>query len=53
VERFIHDQNLSLFKRLLAEEPDMNHRRREMILQLLSEEEARDSRLMTKGTASC
>jgi hypothetical protein len=41
LENFIHEQNMMVFRRLLAEEPDMNQKRRKMILKLLSEEEAK------------
>jgi hypothetical protein len=42
VERFIHEQNLSLYRRLLTEEKDMKDERRQLILKLLADEEAKD-----------
>ena len=31
MENFIHEQNIAMFKRLSAEEPDMDQKRRKMI----------------------
>jgi len=41
LQNFIHEQNTTMFKRLLAEEPDMERRRRDMILNLLEDAEAK------------
>ena len=44
MDRFIHRANLAHYRRLLAETDVANdHARRDMLLQLLSDEEARDS----------
>ena len=42
MERFIHEQILGLFRRLLAEKKDMNEERRQLILKLLADEELKD-----------
>jgi hypothetical protein len=42
LENFIHEQNMAMFKRLLADEPAMDQKRREMILRLLADEAAKD-----------
>ena len=42
MERFIHEQILGLFRRLLAETKDMNEERRQLILKLLADEETKD-----------
>lgn len=42
MENFIHEQNMALFKKLLAEAPDMDQKRRMLILRLLAEEEAKE-----------
>ena len=42
MERFIHEQILGLFRRLLAEKKDMNEERRQLILKLLADEESKD-----------
>jgi len=41
MQNFIHEQNMTMFKRLLAEEPDMEQRRRELIVRLLEDAEAK------------
>jgi hypothetical protein len=44
MQRFIHEKNLTLFLRpLLAEQKDMDEERRQVILTLLTEEEAKSS----------
>ncbi|MGA2292011.1 hypothetical protein [Bradyrhizobium sp.] len=40
MDKFIHRENLKLYRKLLAETTDVQKRR--MILKLLAEEEARD-----------
>jgi hypothetical protein len=42
LETFIHEQNMAMFKRLLADEPAIDQRRREMILRLLANEAAKE-----------
>ena len=41
MQDFIHEQNMPMFKRLLAEEPGMERRRRELIMRLLEDAEAK------------
>ena len=44
MQRFIQEKNLTLFlRRLLAEQKDMDEERRQVILTLLAEEEAKSS----------
>jgi hypothetical protein len=46
MQRFLQDKNLSLFlRRLLAEQKQMNEERRQVILKLLAEEEAKIDRV--------
>jgi hypothetical protein len=42
MEKFIHDENMRLYRKLLAEATDVD--RQKMLLKLLAEEEARDER---------
>jgi hypothetical protein len=42
MEKFIHDENIRLYRRLLAEATDVERRR--VLLKLLAEEEANDQR---------
>jgi len=42
VEHFIHQQNLALFRRLLRAQTDINEARRQILLRLLAEEEAKE-----------
>ena len=42
MDNFIHRENLKLYRKLLAETTDA--RKREVILKLLADEEAKDSR---------
>ena len=42
MEKFIHDQNIQLYRRLLAEVTDAERRR--VLLKLLADEEAKDER---------
>ena len=47
MQNFIHEQNMTMFKRLLAEEPGMERRRREMILHLLEDAEAKQRQFVS------
>jgi hypothetical protein len=52
MEKFIHDENIRLYRRLLAEATDTERRR--VLLKLLADEEAKDQRppeRMLRGTA--
>jgi len=42
MEKFIHDENIRLYRRLLAEATDAERRR--VLLKLLADEEAKDQR---------
>jgi hypothetical protein len=42
MEKFIHDENIRLYRRLLAEVTDTERRR--VLLKLLADEEAKDQR---------
>lgn len=42
METFIHEQSMAIFKRLLAEAPDMDQERRKLILRLLAVAEANE-----------
>jgi hypothetical protein len=42
LDRFIHRENLAHFKKLIAEAKDNDDTRREMLMRLLAEEEAKD-----------
>ena len=42
MEKFIHDENIRLYRRLLAEATDTERRR--VLLKLLADEEAKDQR---------
>ena len=42
MEKFIHDENIRLYRRLLAEAADTE--RRKVLLKLLADEEAKDQR---------
>jgi len=42
MEKFIHDENIRLYRRLLVEAADAERRR--VLLKLLAEEEAKDQR---------
>jgi len=42
MEKFIHDENIRLYRRLLAEAADAE--RRSVLLKLLADEEAKDQR---------
>jgi len=51
MQRFIQDQNLTLFlRRLLAEQKDMDQERRQVIFKLLAEEEARVDRVSQQAS---
>jgi len=44
MQRFMQDKKLSLFlKRLLAEQKEMDEKRRQVIIELLAEDEANDT----------
>ena len=46
MQRFMQDKNLSLFlRRLLAEQKEMDEERRQVIFELLAEEEAKVDRV--------
>ena len=42
MERFIHQQNLELYRKLLADSNDKDEGRRQMLLKLLAAEKAKD-----------
>jgi hypothetical protein len=42
LERFIHQQNLELYRKLLADPNDKDEARRQMLLKLLADEKAKD-----------
>jgi hypothetical protein len=42
MERFIHQQNLELYRKLLADPNDKDEGRRQMLLKLLAAEKAKD-----------
>ena len=42
LERFIHQQNLELYRKLLADPNDKDGARRQMLLKLLADEKAKD-----------
>jgi hypothetical protein len=45
MEKFIHDENIRLYRRLLADATDpTDAERRSVLLKLLAEEEAKDQR---------
>lgn len=48
MENFIDEQNLAMFRRLLAEEPNMNQKRRKVILKFLAQEEMKDQAPLRK-----
>ena len=51
MQRFMQDKNLTLFlSRRLAEQKDMDQERRQVILKLLAEEEARVSRVSQRSS---
>lgn len=41
MERFVHQQNIAIFRRLLSAQTDKNEFRREKLLKLLAAEEAK------------
>jgi hypothetical protein len=49
LENFIHDQNMAMFQRLLAEEPNMDQERRDMILRLLANEETKEQQSIQRN----
>ena len=49
MERFIHDQNIKLFKEQL--EAPINEAKRKMLLRLLAQEEAKGEQLVAKPKA--
>ena len=49
MERFIHDQNIKLFKEQL--EAPITEAKRKMLLRLLAQEEAKGEQLVTKQQA--
>jgi hypothetical protein len=53
LENFIHEQNLAMFKRFLADEPNMDQKRREMILRLLANEKATVSTHSVRTLSRC
>ena len=42
MESFIHQQNLELYRKLLADQNDKDEGRRQVLLKLLAAEEAKD-----------
>jgi hypothetical protein len=42
MERFIHQQNLELYRKLLADPNDKDEGRRQMLMKLLAAEKAKD-----------
>ncbi|BBB96714.1 MULTISPECIES: hypothetical protein [Bradyrhizobium] len=48
MERFIHDENLALFRKKLAD-PQLTDEERKVVLKLLADEEARQ--IASQGTA--
>lgn len=42
LDRFIHQQNLELYRKLLADPNNRDEARRQMLLKLLAEEAAKD-----------
>lgn len=50
LERFIHQQNLELYRKLLADPNNRDEARRRMLLKLLAEEAAKDEQPLPKGT---
>lgn len=44
MEQFIHEQNIAIFRRLLSTLTDRDEERRQLLLKLLSDEQAKDAR---------
>jgi hypothetical protein len=42
VEQFVHQQNIAIFRRLLSAQTDNDQARRERLLKLLADEEAKN-----------
>jgi hypothetical protein len=42
MEQFVHQQNIAIFRRLLSAQTDNDEARRERLLQLLADEEAKN-----------
>lgn len=43
MEQFVHQQNIAIFRRLLSAQTDNDEARRQRLLKLLAEEEAKNS----------
>ena len=43
MEQFVHQQNIAIFRRLLSSQTDNDEARRERLLKLLADEEAKNS----------
>ena len=43
MEQFVHEQNIAIFRRLLSAQTDNDEARRQRLMKLLAEEEAKSS----------
>jgi len=43
MEQFVHEQNIAIFRRLLSAQTDNDEARRQRLLKLLADEEAKNS----------